>query len=268
MKQKTERPIPVPCGKCPECLARRASGWSFRLVQEEKRALSAHFLTLTYDTSHVPISEKGFMTLNKRDVQLFFKRLRKAHGKHHPKITYYAVGEYGTKNRRPHYHVICFNVQLQHIQPSWQLGQVHYGSVTGASIGYTLKYMSKPRTCPSHKNDDRVPEFSLMSKGIGSGYLTPAMVNWHISDTDNRMYINVGDNKRASMPRYYKDRIYSEQQRKRVAFIQSFKANEIAEKERAILMELHGDRYYEVLVEIHKQKFKKMHNDSLKNRNL
>lgn len=163
----TQVQIPVPCGKCPECLARRVSGWSFRLMNEEKKSLSAHFITLTYDTSHVPITKKGFMDLSKRDLQLFFKRLRKAHGVPVPEnpIRYYAVGEYGGRTFRPHYHVILFNAQLEHIQTAWNIGQVHYGSVSGASVGYTLKYMSKPKRIPIHQNDDRQREFSLMSKG-------------------------------------------------------------------------------------------------------
>lgn len=175
--------IPVPCGKCPKCYKRRISGWSYRLMQEDKRSISAHFITLTYDTKNVHITPKGFMGLNKRDLQLFFKRLRKAHDKDrisrsgiiHPghdqgrqKIRYYAVGEYGGKTYRPHYHIILFNAKLELIQEAWGLGQVHYGEVSGASIGYTLKYMSKPSKIPLHKNDDRQKEFSLMSKELAT----------------------------------------------------------------------------------------------------
>lgn len=158
---------PFPCGKCPACRLRRASDWSFRLMEEEKVSSSAYFLTLTYDTKFVPITERGFMSLDKRDLQLFFKRLRKAHISGANPIKYYAVGEYGGRSRRPHYHVIAFSAELSKVQPAWQLGSVHYGTVTGASIGYTLKYISKPAKIPQHQNDDRVPEFSLMSKNWG-----------------------------------------------------------------------------------------------------
>lgn len=180
--KKTGNTIPVPCGKCPDCRARRASGWSFRLMQECKKSSSAHFITLTYDPNHIPLSGNTFPTLNKRDVQLFFKRLRKAHEKDTrgalslddlplqvlPKIRYYAVGEYGGKFKRPHYHVILFNADITLIQSAWQLGQVHYGTVTPASVGYTLKYVSKGGEVPRHKNDDRLPEFSLMSKDLAA----------------------------------------------------------------------------------------------------
>lgn len=197
--------VPVPCGKCPNCFARRISGWSFRLMQEDKRSNSSHFITLTYDTEHVPITKNGYMSLSKRDVQLFIKRLRKAQTskvfnsdgkKRADPIKYYAAGEYGGKTRRPHYHIILFNGELEKIQLCWQLGNVHYGVVSAASVGYTLKYMSKPQKGALHANDDRVPEFSLMSKGIGENYLTPEMVKWHKADDVNRVYATTLDGKK------------------------------------------------------------------------
>lgn len=165
VKQKhTQETASVPCGKCPDCVKRRTSQWSFRLMQEEKVSSSAHFITLTYDTSHAPITQAGYMSLQKRDLQLFFKRLRKVHAN---RIRYYAVGEYGGKTCRPHYHLILFNADIAKIQPCWNLGSVHYGQVSGASVGYTLKYMAKRGRIPMHKNDDRIPEFGLMSKRSG-----------------------------------------------------------------------------------------------------
>lgn len=170
----------VPCGKCPNCRAKRVSNWSVRLMQELKDSTSAHFLTLTYDTNSVHITPNGFMDLSKRDVQLFFKRLRKAHAKNNAfkgrRLKYYLCGEYGGRSFRPHYHIILFNAAIELIQPAWQLGMVHYGDERGvneASVGYTLKYISKPNRIPLHRNDDRTPEFSLMSKGLA--YLTSVM---------------------------------------------------------------------------------------------
>lgn len=183
------------------------------------------FLTLTYDTTHVPITRNGFMCLNKRDVQLFFKRLRKAetakaksNGLTPSILKYYAVGEYGGKGQRPHYHIILFNADITLIQGAWQLGSVHYGTVSGASVGYCLKYMMKPCRIPMHRNDDRIREFSLMSKGLGESYMTNAMLRWHHADPNNRMYINIQDGKKIPMPRYFKLKIYTEIERKVIAY--------------------------------------------------
>lgn len=238
IKQKEEK-YSVPCGKCPQCVARRVSAWSFRLMQEDKKSISSYFITLTYDTKNIPISRAGYKNLSKRDVQLFIKRLRKNHHDAARKeatrcgnnvnsqerggsdgdrsIKYYAVGEYGGKTFRPHYHIILFNAELELIQPSWDKGHVHYGYVTGASVGYTMKYISKPGKIPLHRNDDRQPEFALMSKGLGKDYLTPQMCQWHKQDLLNRMYLNYDGGKKCSMPRYYKDRIYSQAERSEIA---------------------------------------------------
>jgi hypothetical protein len=115
------------------------------LVKEGERSKSAHFVTLTYDTDYVPITEKGFLTLNKKHLQTFMKRLRKLSNE---KLKYYACGEYGSLKMRPHYHIILFNANADMVHRAWalggkSLGQVHIGSVTEASIGYTLKYMTK-----------------------------------------------------------------------------------------------------------------------------
>lgn len=190
--KRTDEKASVPCGKCPECFARRISGWSFRLMQEDKHSDSSYFITLTYDTKTVPITKGGFMALCKRDVQLFFKRLRKSHDTDTHSmgtgIRYYVCGEYGGKSYRPHYHMLLFNANLKLMFDTsdllvlkhsdydgqtpvrciqWDKGMVTVGMVNHASVGYTLKYMCKPKRIPLHRNDDRLPEFSLMSKNLG-----------------------------------------------------------------------------------------------------
>lgn len=199
----------LPCGKCPYCYKRRISNWSFRLMQEERVSLSSFFITLTYDTENIKLTKNGFMNLDKRDVQLFIKRLRKKNGL---KLKYYLCGEYGGKTERPHYHILLFNAQIETIQPAWNLGQIHYGMVSEASVGYTLKYMSKISKIPKHQNDDRQKEFALMSKGLGKNYLTKNIINWHLSDLTGHNYCPLKSGHKISMPRYYKNKIYDKQQ--------------------------------------------------------
>lgn len=251
VKGKTDGTIAVPCGKCPACVKRRQSEWSFRLMQEYKQSISSTFLTLTYDTDHVPISKNGFLEVNRRHPQLFFKRLRYNLGRSfqvlqargvsgsaqsrysgmcsqkvydqriHP-VRYFLVAEYGTKGKRPHYHAIIFNADIELIQKSWigddgrYMGDIHCGDVNEASVGYCLKYMLKGGWKPMHRNDDREPTFTFMSKGLGKNYLTPQMRAWHEADLLNRMYCNIPGGKKCSMPRYYKDRIYTESDRQLV----------------------------------------------------
>jgi len=208
----SERFIPVPCGKCPACLARRTSAWSFRLMQEDKVSSSAKFVTLTYDTDHVPITPKGYMTLDKSHVQDFMKRLRH-YSPPLPAIKYYAAGEYGSQGMRPHYHLIMFNIDEEAVRKAWTFGQIDFGTVTGASVAYTAKYINKGKMIPVHSNDDRIPEFSLMSKGIGKSYMTPAVVAYHKADV-SRNYVILDGGVKVSLPRYFREKIYDEDSRR------------------------------------------------------
>lgn len=217
MKDQTSEKFPVRCGKCHACLSARTAGWSFRLIKEGEVSESALFVTLTYNTANVPISPKGFMTLRLSDIQKFFKRLRKNSGK---KIRYYICGEYGGEKMRPHYHIILFNCLPDDVNKAWSyekdgkrlaIGDVHFGDVSGASIGYTLKYMQKEKKIPLHANDDRKKEFATFSKGLGANYLTNAMIQWHKRDLTRTYVFHEG--KKLPMPRYYKEKIYSEKER-------------------------------------------------------
>lgn len=272
--------VAVPCGKCPECLKRRVSGWSFRLMQEEKVSSSAFFITLTYDTTHVPISRNGYMTLNKRDVQHWMMRLRKHTASRHPEfrlppdhpdfrsIKYYLCGEYGSDNVRPHYHAIIFNVpDLIYIDQTWQLGTTHFGTVSGASVGYTLKYMEKQKRIPMHVNDDRIQEFSLMSKGLGKSYITEAVKRYHHADLANRMCLTIEDGKKVSMPRYYKQKIYNEHQQRAIAFHALRKAI-LEEKELIISKGVKYPDYVRTMVEYHKYLLRNQYKNSEKRQTL
>lgn len=217
----------VPCSRCPTCRSRRVSAWSFRLMREDRVSTSSHFVTLTYDSKikdsdgqYLPSkSGNGFNTLSKRHIQLFFKRLRALPAHRKRKIKYYIAGEYGKKGRRPHYHAIIFGSSgnQSDYAKAWQMGNVVIGDVREASVGYTLKYISKGKTVPLHRNDDRLPEFSTMSQRLGAAYLTAAMIKWHRADPINRVYCTIAGGKKVSMPRYFKDRIFTEEDRRLIA---------------------------------------------------
>lgn len=206
----------VPCGSCPGCRDARANAWVMRLLEEEKKAVHSHFITLTYETA--PLSPYHHPTLVKSDFQNFMKRLRKMAGEG---IKYYACGEYGSTTDRPHYHAIVFNCHHDFYARAWALdkkpiGHVKIGTVTGGSVAYTCKYICKERQKDpvSYKlvSDDRQPEFSLMSKGIGTAYLTPEMVKWHKSNLA-AYYVKEGGYT-ASLPRYFKRFIFDDYEKK------------------------------------------------------
>lgn len=286
---KKEAPlVPLPCGKCPGCVKRKTSGWSFRLRKESELHTHAEFVTLTYENP--PLTRRNLMTLDKRDCQLFFKRLRKLTNKrikeHFEKITktpkakinvnttirYYLAGEYGTRYGRPHYHIILFGAEQQDVVQAWTnpetkkpIGHVHFGYDTSEkAVGYTLKYISKESRIPVHRNDDRLPEFSLMSKKLGSNYLTEEIKKWHLQDLDNRYYMPLKDGKKASLPRYYKEKIYSSEQSGHLKGVMEKETIKAEKKAR----EKYGDKYDDLKAQSDKQAFDKMYYREKQNRTL
>lgn len=183
----------IPCGKCLNCKKKRRSDWSLRLEHEYLYSDSALFITLTYNDASIP-RNRGIATLNKKDLQDYIKRLRNSHvayvsrelgirksevKNHSKQIRYYAVGEYGSKTNRPHYHILLFNYDIANLKPieaQWKntqtghpLGFVDIGKVSSASINYTTKYMFKQWG----KKDLRQRPFTNMSRRpmIGTGFL-------------------------------------------------------------------------------------------------
>lgn len=59
--------------------------------------------------------------------------------------------------------------------------------------------------------DDRIREFSLMSKGLGVNYVTPAMKKYH-QQTMTGLHIHPGG-RIQSLPRYYRERIFTSEER-------------------------------------------------------
>lgn len=209
---------PVPCGKCKPCKDRRARAWVFRLGEEAKQSSSVSFLTLTYDDENLPISKNGYATLVKRDFQLFMKNLR--HESPNRKLKYYACGEYGSEQNttRPHYHAVLFNVPHSVINNTllvhklWKKGivQLEYPQNSAKTINYVTGYITKSTFEPTGIKDDRIPEFSLMSKGMGLSWLTPAMKKYY---KQREIFCIVKPNgELLSMPRYYRERIFTKEE--------------------------------------------------------
>ena len=80
-----EEAVSIPCGQCIGCRLDHSNEWASRCMLEMKKYDKNCFLTLTYDEEHVPQSwycdlethkEKISLTLQKKDFQLFWKRLR------------------------------------------------------------------------------------------------------------------------------------------------------------------------------------------------
>lgn len=83
-----EKAVMIPCGKCEGCLIDKSNSWSTRCMLEAKNWPKNCFITLTYNNKNLPKNR----TLVKKDLQNFWKRLRKTQ---EGPIRYLACGEYG-----------------------------------------------------------------------------------------------------------------------------------------------------------------------------
>lgn len=218
---------PNSCGRCKFCKIARRKAWLFRLSKEAERWPFTYFITLTYNDENLPIS-RDFVdadtgecftlscppTLVKKELQNFFKRLR-----FHTKadLRYFAVGEYGTRTSRPHYHAILYSSidfvpRFSHftrnrvplyrsafLEQSWDFGFCSISELTIGRIGYTLKYVTKEgKVIPGTE-----PQFKVNSQRLGNNVFTPDMVDFWFSDPAN-FYIRY-DGNIIPMPKYFKD---------------------------------------------------------------
>ena len=216
--------ILVPCNKCLGCRIARRREWSVRILHElyENKHCGV-FITLTYNNESLP--ENG--TLVKRDVQLFWKRLRKwfdcgkptKRKSNRKRIRYYMCGEYGEIEDRPHYHAIVFGLDIEDLEPYhlsnkkiiskvlekvWTFGYNQIGTVTSASAQYVAGYIEKKLygdiAEEEYKNKGRIAPYSAMSQGIGRSWIdkNKDQISQNLELTIKGI--------RVGIPRYYKKR--------------------------------------------------------------
>lgn len=228
------RGIEVPCGKCMNCRIQRRREWTLRLTHELEYYQKATFLTLTYSDEYLPLNPLGPIpasgTLRKTDLQKFWKRLRKTlskgslHGKYygpHPirRIRYYACGEYGDKNDRPHYHAIVFGINPEgsdkaSVMDAWpycdwsqkKIIEGSFGTVTPSSISYVASYINKKLSGSELEKKftsiGREPVFKTSSLGIGREWC-----NDHEDQLSEEGEIRSWNGSVQTIPRYYLKRL-------------------------------------------------------------
>lgn len=192
--------IPVPCGHCEECAAKKQSDIRVRMILEQlTHTCLPLFLTLTYSDEYLP--PQG---VNKEDVQLFFKRFRINYERHYGvslDFRYCCFSEYGSQRRRPHYHMILFGIPQEdfysifyEIRDSWNKGFIHLKTCDCSKFNYVSKYVCKDSFLDSVP-DGKNPNFWLASRGNG-GIGSPCVHNedfliWAATDTFPRITVKV-----------------------------------------------------------------------------
>lgn len=219
---------PTRCGQCMECRLAYSREWAIRIMHEARMHSANSFVTLTYDDRNLP----PYGQLVKRDLQLFFKRLRKSFSK----FRYVACGEYGDLRRRPHFHCAIFGLDFRadripygvgvkgeplYVSPAlgviWGKSVFPFGhtigSLTHESGAYIARYITKrvsgvgasPRPLVCNPDSGELimpnPEFLVCSKGIGKSWFR----EYFMSDVFPHGRVITDQGTPAPVPRYYKE---------------------------------------------------------------
>lgn len=236
----------VPCQQCKGCRIDYSRHWADRIVMESLLypEHTNFFVTLTYDEEHLIPNLTGYSldllvdgqyqtvnaaTLILDDVKLFMKRLREFYSREydHVGIRVYYCGEYGSRTRRPHYHLCLFNLPIQDLQfysrnfqgdtlynspkleELWGKGYVVIGELTWETAAYTARYVVKKFKGKQSQEfyesmGHVVPEFSHSSNkpGIAAEYFNKYKADIYRYD---RIQLPSSDSRNGfvSVPRYF-----------------------------------------------------------------
>ena len=239
-----------PCGQCLACRINKRRIWSHRIVLESQYHPYNSFLTLTYDDDHIPKEFSHPKTgeifaagsVNPEHHRLFINRFRTAYKrKTGEEIRFYAIGEYGEKTMRPHYHYALFNYppcmsnghfwtgnkfnpcrcpSCSFISDHWGQGHIFLGSLTLDSANYVAGYVTKKLTSNStaFQRDilqGRHPEFPRMSRnpGIGSSAvndISSTLTRYRITTHDELPRHLLHGSKALPLGRYLTDKLCEE----------------------------------------------------------
>ena len=222
----------LPCGQCIGCRLNYSRQWAIRIMHEAEMHDQNCFITLTFDQANLE-KRSNPLSLDVSEYQRFMKRLRKRFGKN---IRFFHCGEYGDKNKRPHYHAIIFGLDFKDkklwtnrdgnklytseaLQELWPYGFSTIGDVTFQSAAYVARYIMKKwkgdgaedhytRWCPlTGEGTTVLPEYCTMSRmpGIGKTWLEK-----YKSDVYPHDYVVINNHK-VKPPRYY-DSLLSEEE--------------------------------------------------------
>lgn len=215
------------CRKCLPCRLNIAREKSVRAMHESSCHKNNIFLTLTYSEEKLKSPWLQYL-----DFQLFMKRLRELHTrdikdpdvKKQLHISYMVTGEYGDKNKRPHWHAIIFNYQPPDmvLHRETELGHKIFkskiidtlwghndplqvpneiGNVTIESAGYVARYAAKKLTHGNDQDHDFHPIHKTSSKhAIGRRWIEK-----HWQQTFQLGFVRLPNGQPTKIPRYYVD---------------------------------------------------------------
>ncbi len=145
-----------------------------RLILESRMHDHTTFVTLTYSDSEQPVQTCDGELVGILYPQHLTQWLKRFRARLERKFRYFAVGEYGTKTWRPHYHALLFGVDLldcdRLLLDTWGMGHVSAYESNIERMRYIAHYTTKKITTDGDmKLAGRPPEFARMSLKPGLG---------------------------------------------------------------------------------------------------
>lgn len=208
------RYVAVGCGRCEQCLKKKAREWQVRLSEELKVNNSGKFVTLTFSNeSLIKLCRNYNITESNAvatiAVKLFLGRWRK---KFKNSVKHWLITEMGHENtERIHLHGLLFtNENEETIRERWEYGNIYIGDyVNEKTINYIIKYCSK--IDDKHKNF--IPKI-LTSPGIGKSYISTfnAKKNTFKGINTNEAY-KLQSGYKVALPIYYRNKLYNDEER-------------------------------------------------------
>lgn len=223
--------VPIGCQRCMECRKQKAREWQVRLLEDIKHNKNGKFVCLTFSNKSIadlaqkiPKELKGYDIDNAiatYAVRHFLERWRKEYKK---SLRHWLVTELGHKGTEHlHLHGIVWTDQpLQKVEHHWNYGHVWKGKetrfgnlinyVSEATVNYMVKYMTK--IDEQHKFYKQI---ILTSKGIGEDYhksYNAQQNKFNDKQTEERYRTSTGH--KMAMPIYWRNKIYTEEQREKL----------------------------------------------------
>lgn len=201
--------IELPCNNCIACRLNKALSWTTRNIHEAQMSKSSCFVTLTFgfeatvdnvfrlnqfkNLSRTKKFEQAYLrtkSLVKGDFSNFMKRLRKLVKSEYDidGLRFYACGEYGDMNERPHYHFLLYNFDFpdkkyiasqngckyytsEILEKAWGYGFVYISELNYNSVAYTSRYVTKKINGRLKQSwyGEKEPEYQVCSNRPGIG---------------------------------------------------------------------------------------------------
>lgn len=215
------KPVPIPCRTCECCRADITAQWKDRCIYEFGKYGVGAFVTFTYDDDHLYFSD-GFQrpSLNYEHFHKFMDSIRhrikhptakmsKSLIRSVPDFKYLAVGEYGDKFERPHFHCLFFGLDFseckEFLRCSWKYGSIQVDPIKPGAFGYVIKYVQKQvfgsLRDELYYNKGVLPPKMFISTGLGAGL-------YYNNQKDFLKYGYIRDGqKRIVVPPYYAKKI-------------------------------------------------------------